>query len=296
MQRGLTFGLLAGTFLCLATQGAFAQPSAIKRAEVTKGDTKTVYYTLGEGPRIVLIPSATRGADDFFELAELLAPSGLRIILPEPRGIGGSTGPAEKITLHDLAADVANVLQAEGGQPAFVAGHAYGNWVARTLATDHPALVKAAGVIAASAKGAIPEHLLKAVAGSSDMKLSEEERMKWLKTGFFVRDEDARKWLHGWTASARPLQRMASGAISQDVFWKAGGKPMLELQAELDPFMPAERRGDLRAEVGPQLKTVLIPNASHALVPEQPCAVAKAIVDYVREIGLAPEAKPVACK
>jgi pimeloyl-ACP methyl ester carboxylesterase len=75
---------------------------------------------------------------------------------PQPRGIGGSIGPLEGITLHDLAADVASVVATEGQGPAVVIGHAFGNWVARTLAADRPDLVRGIVLAAAALKGPLP--------------------------------------------------------------------------------------------------------------------------------------------
>ena len=76
----------------------------------------------GRGVPIVFIPSFGRGVHDFDELSKRLARSGYQTILPEPRGTGSSTGPLEGITLHDLAADVAAVIQAVGGGRAIVTG------------------------------------------------------------------------------------------------------------------------------------------------------------------------------
>ena len=52
--------------------------------------------------------------------------------------------PAER-TLHDLANDIAAVIRNAGnGGPAVIVGHAFGSWVARMTAVDHPELVRGA--------------------------------------------------------------------------------------------------------------------------------------------------------
>ena len=71
--------------------------------------------------------------------------------------MGASAGRMEHLTLHDFAADVAAVIEAEGGGPAVVLGHAFGQWVARTLAADRPDLVRGVVLAAAAAKSAPPE-------------------------------------------------------------------------------------------------------------------------------------------
>ena len=47
----------------------------------------------GQGPAIVLLPSLARDSDDYDEVAEGLAAAGFRVLRPQPRGIGRSTGP-----------------------------------------------------------------------------------------------------------------------------------------------------------------------------------------------------------
>ena len=52
--------------------------------------------------------------------------------------------------MHDLAADVAGVLEAvDCGAAAHLVGHAFGNRVARCLAVDRPSLVRSVTLLAA---------------------------------------------------------------------------------------------------------------------------------------------------
>jgi len=75
---------------------------------------------------------------DFDRIAERLAGAGFRVLRPQPRGIGESRGPMSGIDLHDYAADVAAIIAHDGGSAALVVGHAFGNRVARMLATIVP--------------------------------------------------------------------------------------------------------------------------------------------------------------
>lgn len=87
-------------------------------------------------------------------MAERLLPAGFRIVLPEPRGCGESVGPLEGVTLRDLAADVAGSIESVGGAPVVLAGHAFGNRVARMLSADRPDLVR--GVVLMASGGKFP--------------------------------------------------------------------------------------------------------------------------------------------
>ena len=238
----------------------------------------------GEGPAIVLLPSLGRDSEDFDEVAAGLAQRGHKVLRPQPRGILGSTGPLEGISLHDFARDIALVITRLGQGRAVVAGHAYGNWIARMTAADHPALVRGVVLLAAAAKTS-PPHLRAVIAASGDAKLPEAERLAALQTGFFAPGKDPRVWLGGWHPQVKAVQRDAAAAVKQSDWWGAGSAPILEIQAEFDPFKPPSMQGELKAELGDRVTVVMIKDASHALIPEQPAAV---IAELCRWIGQLP--------
>jgi len=59
---------------------------------------------------------------------------------------------------------------------------------------------------------------------------------------------------------------------------------LLDLQAALDPFKPRETMNELRDEFGGRVTIAVIPDASHALIPEQPAAVVETIVAWIRKL------------
>jgi hypothetical protein len=58
--------------------------------------------------------------------------------------------------------------------------------------------------------------------------------------------------------------------------------PLLDLQADSDPFRPIDKMNELKDEFGDRVTVAVIRNASHALLPEQPKAVVEAIVTWMR--------------
>ena len=95
--------------------------------------------------------------------------AGFQVLRPQPRGIGQSHGPLTGIDLHDYAADVAAVIAHADKGAAFVVGHAFGNRVARMLATDRPELVRAVGLVAANiGKAPSPPQIRVAIRSKSD--------------------------------------------------------------------------------------------------------------------------------
>src|ERR1700761_4463148 len=105
---------------------------------------------------LVLLPSSSRDSEDFDEIAELFAANRFQVLRPQPRGMCGSSGPMDGLTLHDYARDVATVIRQMNAAPAFVFGHAFGQWIGRCVAADHPVLVKGVILAAAAAKSADP--------------------------------------------------------------------------------------------------------------------------------------------
>jgi len=255
--------------------------AAPTRTTVEAGPARISVIAEGSGPVVVMLPSRGRDSEDYGPVAAAIAAQGYRVLRPQPRGMAGSSGPMTGLTLHDLAADVAAVIRAEGGGPAVVIGHAYGNWIARMTAVDHPALVRGI-VLAASAAKTYPPELSIAVTRSADMGLPEAERRRYLENTFFAPGHDPSAWLEGWHADASRSQREASDRTRQAEWWSGGQAPLLDLQAGADPFRPAETRDDLRNEFGARVTVAVIPDTSHALLPEAPGAVADAVVAWLR--------------
>lgn len=259
-------------------------------AKFVEHDGVRVHVTvIGQGRPVVLLPSVGRSVEDFFELAGLLVERGCAVLLPTPRGIGGSTGPMQGITLHDFALDVAAVIRDHGDAPALVAGHAFGNWVARTVATDHPELVNGLAVLAAAHKE-FPASLRTVIDSCMNEALPVEERLTYLRTAFFAAGhEPDQGWLHGWHPAAAKAQRAAAAATPKAEWWHAGTGPVLDVQSDDDPFAPASGRHLLQDELldssgNTRVTTVLIEDAGHALIPEQPEAVAEALAAFLDEI------------
>ena len=244
-----------------------ADPDVLCRV-LTRGTARIAYRIAGAGPAVVLIPSLGRGAEDFDLLAADLAQSGYRVLRPEPRGIGGSSPLLESDTLHDMAADIAALIEVEHLAPAILVGHAAGNWVARVLAHDHPALTRAVALVAAIVTDTPPEDIRASISGSFDPSLSDAERLAHLTRAYFAPGADARVWLGGWWPEVAKKQREAA-RLTTDTAWKlvAQAHPTFYLGAADDIISPPPTLGALRAAIGPKASLAVIPQAGHALLP-----------------------------
>ncbi len=241
---------------------------------------------------IVLLPSSQRDSLDFSELAKLLASQGFRVLRPQPRGMARSSPPPEGMTLHTLAADVAHVIAHRAGGQAIVAGHAFGHYVARMTDLDHPGCVRGVVLLAAAAR-VFPAGLSEALDAAADPGRSTSERLAHLQQAFFAPGHDASVWLHGWYPQWRAAYRLAAAVPAKDFWWATSNAPILDLQAAQDPWRPRASAEELQARLGSKVSLHVIEGASHALVPEQPEAVAAAIYDWAQGLA-APAARPVA--
>jgi pimeloyl-ACP methyl ester carboxylesterase len=258
------------------------------RERVACGDATIDVIDEGSGPLVVLLPSRGRDSEDYDEVAAGIARAGYRVLRPQPRGTCRSSGPMTGLTLHDFAGDVAAVIEHAGGGPAVVAGHAFGNWVARMTAADHPRLVRGVVILAAASKSypgfAGAQRLVEAVKKAGDPSVAETERLQHLRSAFFAPGHDPSEWLEGWYPEVNQSQFEAGRATRQEEWWAAGSAPLLDLQAELDPFKPRETANELKQELGERVTIAVIPDASHALIPEHPAAVVEAIVAWMRRL------------
>jgi pimeloyl-ACP methyl ester carboxylesterase len=277
---------LVAVSACLIVLSTAAAQAELIREIVAYDDVRIEAIAEGVGPLVVLLPSRGRGSEDFAEVAAGIAKAGFRVVRPQPRGAGGSSGPMQGLSLHDFARDTAEVIRHEGGGPAIIVGHAFGNWVARMTAVDYPQLVRGVVIVAAAAKAypagfAGAKDLSEAVRKSGDPTLPDGERLNYLRLAFFAPDNDASVWLKGWYPDVDEAQFAAGRATKQSEWWPGGTVPLLDLQGALDPFKPRAMTNEIREEFGERATVVVIPNASHALIPEQPAAVVEAIVSWI---------------
>lgn len=68
---------------------------------------------------------------------------------------------------------------------------------------------------------------------------------------------------------------------AKDLWWPVSHAPILDLQGAEDPWRPPSTRNELRDVLGDMVTVQVIPGASHALIPEQPEAVAQAITRWI---------------
>lgn len=240
----------------------------------------------GNGETVVLLPAGGAHVSYLAPLAQQVAAAGFQTVAVNFRGAGASTGPLDGLTLHHLAADVAGVIEALAAAPAFVVGHAFGNRVARCLATDRPDLVRRVVLLAAGGLVPTDPEARQAAYRLRHETLTDAERLALRQAAYLSPASDPRLLAQVESSprwAAEDLTETVSQATPLADWWAGGTAPILVVQGLDDRRAPPGNGWALRDRVGERVRVVDIPRAGHFLVLEQPQAVAEAVTAFLRE-------------
>ena len=275
------------SLIALAMAAMMASSAHAESRVISTSSGGQVEFELdGTGPAILMIPSLGRGASDFDDLSRRLVGAGFTTVRPEPRGIGKSAGTMTHLSLHDLAADNAALIEALGGNPVIVIGHAFGQRVGRTLAADRPELVRAMIMVAAGGKAPMKPGAQEALLGSFRLDQPVEARMRDVRFAFFAPGNDPNVWRDGWYPVVAKAQMVATQATPTEGWWNAGSTtPLLVIQGLQDAVAPPENGHMMKEEMPGRVELIDIDGAGHAMLPEQPEKIAEAIIDFSRKLS-----------
>jgi pimeloyl-ACP methyl ester carboxylesterase len=279
----LTFAVAASL---AASTGAIAASQAVETGLIKVGEARIEYFSQGQGPAVVLLPGGSLTVGYMEGLAKAVADAGYRAVRINFRGAGKSTGPAKGVTLHTLAADVAGVIEALKLAPANVAGHAFGNRVARMLDADRPDLVHSVILFAAGGKVEPKPPVELALRTIFNPKSTEPEVLA------------AMKYMVGNPADAgavwkilKPCRAPRAAGIEYEAakstplkdWWAPPGTTKyLVLQGTDDQAAPPENGELLKQELGARVTLVPFPGAGHLMLVTEPKKASDAIVAFLR--------------
>lgn len=235
---------------------------------------------------ILALPGSGGDYSRYQALAPLLAEAGYHTIVINQRGIMGSSGNLEKLTLSDLAADVIAIADTLQAEKFHMMGWAFGNRTSRMLATEYPDRVASLTLIAAG--GLVPALTqpgeLSRLLGEADLPLAEKIRLA-RRTLFSPTTDDSLLQdyatnLRYWP-DARRAQRNANLNTPVEQ-WSAGGEgPVLMVMGQDDLTAPVENGHLMKQRHGERLELVIIPEAGHVIGLEKPHEALAAIVSFL---------------
>ena len=253
----------------------------LKHTEIIEVGAASLECTVsGSGDPLVVLANAGCSTGYLESFGDRIP--GSQIIAINMRGVGASRGTLDNATLHDLASDVAGVLEALQCGPAHILGHAFGNRIARCLAADHPAVVRSAILVAAGGLIAPPTPLGSSFRDLPPTKLMGPECValgaRWLSPDS---DPNVLASVECWPQVT--IAHFATGGrVQRDEWWTGGNAaPLLAIQGLDDIVAPPGNGHALRDQLGERVQVVDIPRAGHFLIVEQPDRVVAAVTDFI---------------
>jgi len=237
---------------------------------------------------ILALPGSGADVSRYRAIGPLLAEAGYRVIAINQRGIMGSTGELNGLTLHDYASDIARVIETLGLEKVHMMGWALGNRISRVVATDYPDKVASITLIAAGGlvKPLTEPGELGKLLGEAGLSLDEKIHLS-RRTLFSPQSSDqlVREFaqdLNYWDG-ARASQSQANRDTPVEEWWAGGDGPMLIVQGVDDKTAPPENGIRMRDEFGERITVVNLQSAGHAMGLEKPRETVNAILPFLRK-------------
>ena len=260
-------------------------PNSVQEGVVKLKNSNIEYFSQGEGTPIVLLPFGGLTVGYMEAISQDLADAGYRVVRINFRGSGKSTGSGEGVTLHTLANDVAGVIESLKLGPVVIAGHAFGNRVARTLAADHPELVTSVILFAAGRKVPPKPPAEEALQTIFNPAATDAELQKAMK--FLVADSKDIPLVWPLIKACRApkaagIQRTAMRNTPLNEWWAPPGKSKyLVVQGADDQIAPPQNGELLKQEMGDRVTLVLFPNVGHLLIVTEANKATATVVSFL---------------
>jgi pimeloyl-ACP methyl ester carboxylesterase len=269
------------TFLLLIAISMAVVDPALAETRTARNDAAVIEYQIdGKGPAVLMIASLGRPASDFDELSASLVAAGYSTIRPQPRGIGGSTGPMNGLSLRDLAADAMAAAPHDG--PIIVIGHDFGQRVARMVAALYPDRVESVVMLGAGGKVPMRPGAGEALRAVFDPTLPPDKHVDAVRFAFFAPGNDPEVWRDGWYPAVAQMQTAATKGSLVEEWWGAGKARLLVVVGLQDVVAPPENGRLIKDEFGDRVTLQEIDGAGHAMLPERPKQVAAAVLNFLK--------------
>jgi 3-oxoadipate enol-lactonase len=243
----------------------------------------------GSGPPVLLIMGLSFTHEMWYRVVPALARE-YRIIVFDNRGMGRSGVPSGPYTMRRMASDARAVLDAAGVESAHVVGASMGGMIAQELALQHPGRVRSLMLGCTTSSGLFgrwPEFRYgprKWRGGSREERERSLRSLLYADTTPLARiEEDLRvRCACAWCYKGFLKQFAAI------LTWSAYRRlpriqtPTLVLHGDQDRLVPPENGRVLASRI-PGARFLLIRDAGHILITDQPEACVDAICGFLKE-------------
>jgi len=250
----------------------------------------------GGSPTVLLLHGLGVNGSSWALQLPALEKAGFRVLAPDLRGFGKSTYPGGRLSAFILASDMAALLDLFHAGAAHVIGISMGGIIALQLAIEHPNLVDKLILVNTFAR-LRPQRLSVWVYYALRLflvhTLGLPTQARVVSWRIFPRPEQAelRSTLYaqitqanpaGYRATMRALARFNALPRLNELC-----HPTLVITGERDTTVPAEVQNEMAARI-PLARQVIIPDAGHAVIAEQPELFNHCILDFLLDKGNIP--------
>lgn len=251
---------------------------------------------LAKAPTVVMIHGFTGSKENWYPLAERLHGK-YRLLIPDLPGWGESERKlGADYGFGAQAERVAAFIQVESpGKPVVLIGHSMGGGIAALVAARYPRLVAKLGLLdAAGVRFDENQFGLDVLAGKNPFAVTDDASLQRYIDIVFYRQQ-AKPWIPWPASSGFIAMRKRDAAFEQSVLDKIGRgpeqfapgdeaanihQPALLLWGRQDAVIDSSAMDMFAAKV-PQAREVLVDDAGHMSLMEQPAAVADAVVQLI---------------
>ena len=231
------------------------------------------YLAMGpaSGSPVVLVHGLGGRAEDWWNVAPVLAKAGFRVYMPDLLGFGRSQQPTDfSYSVRDQAAVVVDFMDALGVKQADFAGWSMGGWIVQLIASDHPERVRRLILIDSVGLNIKPTWDTNLFVPTSPQELDELDALLMPNPPpiplFIARDYLRRFRRNGWVIK-RALATMKTGHDVTDNLLPQLKMPVLVIWGSLDQIAPVDQ-AQIMHHLIPQSQLQLIPGCGH-MVPLQ---------------------------
>jgi pimeloyl-ACP methyl ester carboxylesterase len=225
------------------------------------------------GPPVVLIHGLGGRAEDWWNVAPVLAKAGFRVYMPDLLGFGRSQQPADfSYSVQDQAAVIVDFMGTLGIKQTDLAGWSMGGWIAQLIASEHPERVSRLIIIDSVGLNIKPTWDTNLFVPTSPQQLDQLDALLMPYPPkippFIARDYLRIFSRNGWVIK-RAMAAMLSGQDVTDNLLPQLKMPVLIIWGSLDQIAPVNQAQTMH-NLAPQSQLDVIPGCGH-MVPLQ-CA------------------------
>jgi pimeloyl-ACP methyl ester carboxylesterase len=261
--------------------------AGVRNLQVTVSGYRVHYEVEGpaDGPAVVLVHGLGGRAEDWRDLAPLLADAGFRVYLPDLVGYGRSQKPSDfSYSVRDEAIVVVGFLDGLGLSQVDLGGWSMGGAIVQHVAVDHPERVKRLILFNSAGLFELPKWDIRLFTPSSPAELDQLDVLLMPHPpkvpGFVAQDilrvSDHRAWI-----IHRAIDTMLTGQDATDKLLPQLKMPVLLVWGAEDKIMPLSQ-GEEMHRIIPQSELDVIPGCGH-LAPGQCAAqIAPKVIGFLK--------------